>query len=418
MFSLLLMTALAASTNSLPNRHNLVLIMADDVGHECFGCYGSLQYKTPRIDQMAQHGLRFTHCYSQPLCTPSRVKLMTGLSNARNYAAFSVLRRDQTTIGQYLHDAGYRTMIAGKWQLLGSEHYRESVRRKGTWPLDAGFEECCLWQVNQLGARYWQPLLNLNGHNRQFGADDYGPDVCTQAILDFISTSSDRPFFVYYPMILVHSPFLPSPESNAPENPNPQRNFEDMVSYLDTIVGKIIDHLKSRNVLENTLVLFTSDNGTHRSLLSQLNGQTIPGGKGRTTDAGTRVPLVAYGPDTIPDGQTCNDLVDFSDFLPTLLSAAREETPANLDGVSFWPQLQGRPAEGRPWIHSYYCPRPEKTSPIRFVRDQRWKLYRNGQFFDTQSDVLEQHPLNLHQLDVTGRESHSILTENHKAFGS
>ena len=114
--------AAAPDSQATEPRTNVILIMADDVGYECFGCYGSSQYRTPHIDRMAKRGIRFTHCYSQPLCTPSRVKLMTGLSNVRNYAAFSVLRRDQKTIGEYFREGGYRTAVAGKWQLLGAEH--------------------------------------------------------------------------------------------------------------------------------------------------------------------------------------------------------------------------------------------------------------------------------------------------------
>ena len=110
---------------------NIVLIMADDVGYECFGCYGSEQYQTPHIDRLAAQGIRFDHCYSQPLCTPSRVKIMTGLSNARNYSAFSVLNRDQRTFGHRLKEAGYQTFIGGKWQLLGAEHYSKQFPRQG-----------------------------------------------------------------------------------------------------------------------------------------------------------------------------------------------------------------------------------------------------------------------------------------------
>jgi arylsulfatase A-like enzyme len=113
-------------------RPHVILIMADDVGYECFGSYGSRQYLTPNLDKMAAGGMRFTHCYSQPLCTPSRVKLMTGLSNVRNYSAFSILNPDQKTIGHAMQQAGYQTMIAGKWQLLGAENYPEKFRGKGT----------------------------------------------------------------------------------------------------------------------------------------------------------------------------------------------------------------------------------------------------------------------------------------------
>ena len=374
-------------------RPNIILIMADDVGYECFGCYGSSQYQTPNIDRLAQHGMRFNHCYSQPLCTPSRVKIMTARSNARNYSAFSVLNRDQRTIGHHFQAARYKTVVAGKWQLLGAKHYAAQFRQKGTWPRDAGFDNLCLWQVDQLGGRFWKPLLNVDGENRQFGQDEYGPEIVTKYITDFMATNRDEPFFVYYPMILVHSPFVPTPDSASRESKNRQRNFEDMVAYMDKLVGRIVSKAEELGMAERTLILFTGDNGTHQSLSSSLNGRTIRGGKGKTTDAGTRVPLVAYRPGVVPQGQVCDDLVDFSDFLPTLLEAAGVAAPQDLDGRSFLPQLRGEAGSPREWFYCFYCPRPERTEPVRFVRDQRWKLYGDGRFFDVQNDVLEQQPL-------------------------
>ncbi len=119
----------------------------------------------------------------------------------------------------------------------------------------------------------------------------------------------------------------------------------------------------------------------------------IKGGKGKTTDAGTREPLVAYWPGVVPQGQVSSDLVDSSDFMPTLLQAAGAKTPAGLDGHSFYPQLSGQTGKPREWMYCYYCPRPERTTPVRFVRDQRWKLYGNGQLYDVQNDTLEKYPI-------------------------
>jgi len=384
----------ATTSTGKSRRPNVILIVADDVGYECFGCYGSRQYKTPHIDRLAGQGLRFRHCYSQPLCTPSRVKLMTGLSNVRNYAAFSVLNRDQKTIGQYMKGGGYRTAVAGKWQLLGAQHYKPRFRGKGTWPEKTGFDEICLWQVDRLGSRFWKPLLYINGTNRTFGPDDYGPDIVTKSVTDFIEANKDRSFFAYMPLIQVHSPFLPTPRSGSRKSKNRQRNFEDMVAYMDEQVGRVVSKVDELGLSERTLILFTGDNGTHRTIRSQLNGREIRGGKGRMTDAGTRVPLVVRWPGTVAPGQVTDTLVDFSDFLPTALDVAGLPVPTGLDGRSFAGLLAGE--EGyrpRDWIHIYYCPRPEKTKPQRFVRDQRFKLYGDGRFIDVAADVTEQNPL-------------------------
>ncbi|MAG92419.1 MAG: arylsulfatase A [Planctomycetaceae bacterium] len=379
--------------HAAPSPPHVILIMADDVGYECFGCYGSKQYQTPHLDRLAAKGLRFTHCYSQPLCTPSRVKIMTGISNVRNYSAFSVLNSDQKTIGQYFQAAGYKTMIAGKWQLLGAEHYSERFRKQGSWPQQSGFDKACLWQVDRLGSRFWEPLLHVDGENRQFGKDEYGPEICTRQINAFLKENHESPCFVYYPMILVHSPFLPTPHSASRTSKDKQKNFEDMVAYMDTLVGRIVKQTEELGIAKDTLILFTGDNGTHKTIRSQLDGVTIPGGKGKTTDAGTREPLVAYRPGFVPAGKVCEDLVDFSDFLPTLLEAAGAPPPKGLDGQSFLPQLRGEPGKPREWMHCFYCPRPERTKPVRFVRDRRFKLYGDGRFFDVKNDPLEKQPL-------------------------
>jgi arylsulfatase A len=374
-------------------RPNVILIMADDVGYECFGAYGSTQYRTPNIDRMAGQGMRFLHCHSQPLCTPSRVKIMTGISNVRNYSGFSVLNRDQRTLGSYFKEAGYTTAIAGKWQLLGAEHYPERFRGRGTRPEAAGFDRVCLWQVDRLGSRFWNPLLYVDGENRQFGKDDYGPAIVNDYALKFMEEHRDRPFFLYYPMILVHSPFEPTPDSESRGSRNKQKNFEDMVAYMDRMVGKVVDQARRLGIAEKTLILFTGDNGTHKSIVSRLNGVEIRGGKGSTTDAGTRVPCVAWWPGTVPAGRTSEPLVDFSDFLPTALEAAGITASAELDGQSFLPQLRGGTGRPREFMFCYYNPRPEKTQPVRFVRDTRWKLYGDGRFYDVANDVLERHPL-------------------------
>jgi arylsulfatase A len=372
---------------------NIILIMADDVGYECFGCYGSKQYKTPNIDRMASRGMRFEHCYAQPLCTPSRVKIMTGLSNARNYAAFSILKRGQRTFGQLLSEAGYKTFIGGKWQLLGAEHYSMQFRGKGSWPSATGFDRSCLWQVDRLGGRFWNPLLFIDGQNRQFREDDYGPDIVTDQILEFMEANRDGPFLVYYPMILVHNPFLPTPHSESRTSKDKQRNFEDMVAHMDRIVGRIVKQTEKLDISSDTLILFTGDNGTNKAIKSKLGDRVIVGGKGNTTDAGTRVPLVAIQPGTVPAGVVSRNLIDFSDFLPTFQELAGAPIPEGLDGRSFAPQLRGQPGNPRAWMYCYYNPRPERTMPARFVRDQRWKLYGDGRFYDVANDPLEETPI-------------------------
>lgn len=388
---------------------NVILIMADDIGYECYGAYGGTSYKTPVLDNMAKTGMRFVHAYSNPICTPSRVKIMTGLSNVRNYTSFSTLKKTEKTIGHMMKDAGYRTAIAGKWQLLGAEHYPEFIRGKGSWPQDAGFERHCLWQVDKLGSRYWGPTITIDGELREFPEDTYGPDVYCQFLLERMEEYQNDPFFLYYPMALVHSPFVPTPDSPDRQCKDRQQNFADMVAYMDKLIGRIVDKTVQLGIAERTLILVTGDNGTHRSLKSNMGDTVIVGGKGKPTDAGTHVALFGYQPGTVPAGSVSDDLVEFTDFMPTIADATGATPLSPTDGQSFLPQLHGRTGKPRESIFVYYWPRPEKGEPLRFVRNKRWKLYGDGRLIDVRNDVLEQAP-------IEGPDSDPIRQELQRAM--
>ena len=224
-------------------RPNIVLIMADDMGYECIQANGSLDYKTPNIDALAAQGLRFEHCYSQPICTPSRVKLMTGKSNKRNYVRFGRLDRKQTTFAHILKAAGYKTCIAGKWQ-LGKEIDA---------PQHFGFEQALLWQhtrgrsdKQKHDTRYPNPKLELNGKPLDYNDGEFSSDLFVDFLGDFMEENRAQPFFVYYPMALVHCPFSPTPDSDD-WNPRDRgsvtykgtpKYFADMVAYVDQTIGK------------------------------------------------------------------------------------------------------------------------------------------------------------------------------------
>jgi arylsulfatase A-like enzyme len=378
---------------------NIILIMADDIGYECFGCYGSASYKTPVLDGLAKEGMRFEHCYSQPLCTPSRVKIMTGQYNFRNYTNFGILDPKQKTFGHLLQGCGYATCVVGKWQLYGSVDQSAAVRGKGSLPSQAGFDEHCLWQVKNRGSRYKDPIVVQNGRNLEGLKGKYGPDIYTNYAIDFIERHKTKPFFLYFPMAIVHNPFVPTPDSEDWENKkhkNDNKYFADMVTYMDKIVGRIVNKVDELGLRENTLVIFTGDNGTNRNIKSKMsNGQVIQGDKGNTTDAGTRVPLIARWPGAVPAGRVCRDLVDFSDFVPTFaeLTGASPSEGMVLDGQSFLPQLRGKKGKPRKWIFCHYDPKwLGRKEAVRFVRDKRWKLYDNGDLFDVPTDTLEQNP--------------------------
>jgi arylsulfatase A len=378
----------AAGQEVKRGRPNLILVMADDFGYECVGANGGGSYKTPNLDRMAATGMRFDRCYVQPLCTPTRVQLMTGQYNVRNYIRFGLLDPQATTFAQLLKRAGYLTCIVGKWQLAGGFEG----------PGHFGFDDYCLWQLTRRPPRYANPGLEINGKQVDFSKGEYGPDLVHDHALDFIRRAKDRPFFLYYPMILTHSPYQPTPDSaewNAKaigEKAGVQKkHFADMTAYMDKLMGKLLAHLDELGLSENTLVLFIGDNGTGRGVTSLLHGRPYDGGKGLTTCAGMHVPMIASWKGVIPSGRVNRDLIDSTDFLPTLCDAAGAKLPADLrvDGRSFLPQLRGAKGTPRDWFYCWYAPDGGPAAQREFAAGERYKLYRSGEIFDYVADPLE-----------------------------
>jgi arylsulfatase A-like enzyme len=394
----------AAALGAQPKRPNILLILADDLGYECLSCYGSQTYKTPHLDRLAAEGMLFRYAFAQPLCTPTRMQLMTGKYNFRNWQAFGIMDPKERTFGHLFRENGYRTAIAGKWQFwsYNPPDFEPQWRGKGQRIEDAGFDEYAVWHAGHTedkGSRYGNPTVYTSGALQKNLTGQYGDDLFADFIQKFAKKPDPKPWFVYWPLALTHDPFVPTPDTPEFQGPHrlkpDNRFFKDMVEYMDKVVGRVVAQLPP-----DTLILFFSDNGTHQSITSQLNGQPFPGGKGLTTEAGTRVPLLVRWKGVTPPGATSNDLIDSCDFLPTLAAAAGISTRSMgpLDGVSFLPQLQGRPGQPRPWIYSWYDPRPGAdkanwTRTQRCVFDQQWKLYDDGRLYHWARDPRETTPV-------------------------
>ena len=414
---LLLLTTLPLAAAARPN---IVLILADDMGFETLGSYGGLSYETPRLDRMAREGVRFTQVYSQPICTPSRNKIMTGRANRRNYISFGTLLREEKTFAHVLKQAGYATGVVGKWQLDGG-HPGWETRGRGSTPEQAGFDEHCLWAfdhnltpaelerykresgVRGRTSRFWAPAIQVNGEYRSTSPEVYGPDVYSRWATDFIERHRDERFFLYYPMTLTHSPFVVTPDSDTLTHEakfsSDDRRFKDMVEYTDKIVGRLLDKIDELGLAEDTLVLFTQDNGSGRGLESRLGDRILTGAKGHPTDGGNHVGLLARWKGTAPPGLVNDDLIDFSDFLPTLAEAADAVLPENvvIDGRSFLTQVQGEQGDPREVLVMDYDRDPDKPEgalpQVRFARTKRYKLYSDGRFYDVPLDWEEQRPI-------------------------
>lgn len=385
-----------------PRKPNVILIMADDLGYETLGVNGSDSYLTPNLDALAHGGMRFDHCYSTPLCTPSRVQIMTGKYNFRNYISFGLLDSQEKTFAHYMKEAGYKTLVVGKWQLWGNAYQQELAGgRTGTTPEQAGFHDYCLWQIDERGSRYKDPHLSSNQKGTQTFPGAYGPDVFVEYIESFMEAYQNEPMFIYYPMVLTHDPFVPTPKNpgfkdfdNA-SNTNDTLYFGEMVSYMDDLIGKIVRKTDELKIRENTLLLFTGDNGTDTDVTSIINGKALRGDKGSTTNAGTHVPLIANWKGKIKPGSVNKNLIDFTDFLPTLLetAAGKLSDSVQTDGHSFYPQLLGEATKVRNWIFCDYAPNWGRFQARSYVQDKKWKLYENGEFYNLEEDPMEKNPL-------------------------
>jgi arylsulfatase A len=359
-------SAFAAGNPS--SQPNIVVILADDLGVECLSAYGGTSLKTPNIDRLAAQGMRFTRCFSNPYCSPSRASLLTGrypfkhgLTTVLHSLAQEnlYLHPDQPSFARQLQQAGYATGLVGKWHV--------SLLHKHNTIHEFGFDHYQTWQIfdaqGQKRRRNWTPHFNQNG---TLIADQikerYGPDVNLEFLLDFIQSNAKnkKPFLAYLTTCLPHFPWEPTPDSqdqsyrqpNSEHKGDPQY-FPDMVAYLDKHIGRILQSLEELRIADNTIVIFLADNGTDKDLVNTWgDGKKVSGGKGTMTDRGTHVPLIVRWPGRIKAAATCDDLIDFSDLMPTLCEFAGAPLPqAEINGRSFAPQLLGRPGNPREWIH-------------------------------------------------------------------
>jgi arylsulfatase A len=386
---LLIAIAFGQTLAAEPGRPNVILIMADDFGYECVTANGGESYKTPNLDRLAATGMRFENCFVQPLCTPTRVQLMTGIYNVRNYVQFGLLDPKATTFAHLLKKSGYATGITGKWQL----------GREKELPQHFGFDESFLWQHTRRPPRYANPGLELNGVEKDYNQGEYGPDLINDFAMDFVTRHKEHPFFLYYPMMLTHGPFQPTPDSpewdaktqgeTARQN---TKHFADMTAYMDKLVGRLMGKLDDLKIRDNTLVLFVGDNGTGRGLTSQYRGAPYDGGKGQTNARGMHVPLIANWPGKIAAGKVNADLIDSTDFLPTVCGATGVAIPESLkiDGRSFLPQALGEKGEPRSWIYCWYAPDGGSTADVEFAISKTHKLYSNGELHRISGDPYQE----------------------------
>ena len=381
------------AARAVETRPNIIFIMVDDMGRDWISAYGS-SHPTPNVDRLAVQGIRFDNCWCAPICTPTRMELLTGMYPFRTgwvrhhdvprWGGKGFDWEKYTSFARVVKKAGYATAIGGKWQINDFRKYPDALKRHG-------FDEHCVWTGYETGnappsdKRYWDGYLMTNGKRK---VHPHGSEAVNDFLIDFIRRNKDRPFLAYYPMMLVHGPFLPTPlnKANAPKGKT--ELYAGMVTYMDRLVGKLVTAVDELGIGGRTIIIFTGDNGSSAS--GTLRGKPYPKGKGRTNNWGVHMPFLVRAPMFSKGGVSTRDLIDFTDMLPTFSELAGAELPAGvkLDGRSFVSSLRGdKSAAGkREWIFA-------QIEDRRTIRDKRYKLDSTGAFWDLEKDYLEKNDL-------------------------
>ena len=447
---------------------NIIYILADDLGYGELGCYGQEKIETPNIDKLAETGIRFTQHYSgSPVCAPARCNLLTGLhpghafvrgnhewGSRGNVWDYKEMINDSTLEGQYpmpdttitiaklLQQAGYETGMVGKWG-LGAPH-TNSIPNK------MGFDYFCGYNCQRIAHTYYPVFLYENEHRiylnnetikphlgleegadssdiasySKFTLNEYAPDKMHAKALNFIADNKDKPFFLYYATPIPHLP-LQAPKKwvdyyvnkfgdeepliKASYYPNryPHATYAGMISYLDEQVGELVSKLKELGIYENTMIIFTSDNGPTyidadtKWFESAKPFQTETGRtKGHLYEGGIRVPMIVSWPEKIKAGTEANHISAFWDVMPTLCKIANIDAPEYTDGISFLPVLKGEKQQKHEYLYWEFA----GYNGQQAVRMGKWKAVRK----DIKKGNME---IELYNLDNDIREENNVADQ-------
>ena len=440
----------AASTD----HPNIVLIMADDLGYGELGCYGQKLIKTPRIDELAHGGIRFTDFYcGAPVCAPSRCVLLTGkhsghgaIRNNRQVAKlFPELRKkygweepgqqplpaEEVTIAELLKAQGYATGAIGKWG-LGLCGTGGDPNRQG---FDLFYGYLCQSHAHNHYPKYlWRNDKKepLTGNTGNAAGQTFSQDKFTEEAVKFLNEHKDKPFFLYLPFTIPHLSIQVPDDSLAeykgklPETPyrhtskgyfkhsTPHAAYAAMITRMDAAVGAVVDELKRLGLADGTLIIFTSDNGPAWKRLGGADSKffnsagPLRAHKGSAYEGGIREPFIAYWPGKIPSGRVSGFVGGFQDVLPTLCDVAHVQTPSGLDGISLTPTLFDK---GKQPEHKYLYWEFAGYDQQQAVREGKWKIIRSGvdvgdppfELYDLSTDIGEKHNVAGEHPDVVAR---------------
>ncbi|MBL9151163.1 MAG: arylsulfatase [Verrucomicrobiales bacterium] len=433
-----------------PTRPNLIWIMADDLGWGDLGSYGQKVIRTPRLDQMAAEGLRFTHYYAgATVCAPSRSVLMTGQHHGRTRVrgnagrtnpAAQALQPGDITVATVLQKAGYRTALIGKWGLGDIGPAETGLPRLHGFDTFFGYLNQhhahnhfpdYLWRNESKVAlpNYVTPVGDSGGG---YSEDPvlYADDLLTDEALKFVSKNQAQPFFLYWSLVIPHANNERTREigdgAHVPDYgpyakmdwPDQDKGQAAMITRLDSYVGRMLDQLRLLGLAENTLVIFTSDNGPHNESKHNLDrfnpSGPYTGIKRSLTDGGIRVPFIAWWPGTVKPGVS-DHVGYFPDWFPTAAELAGAEIPGNLDGISLVPLLTGNAADQK--THEFlYWEFHEGGFKQASLYQGRWKGIRQGgpdapvKLYDQKSEVAEQNDVASQHPDIAARIGEYLKT--------
>ncbi|MDB4335069.1 arylsulfatase [bacterium] len=432
------------------NKPNIIYILADDLGYGDVGCYGQEKIKTPNIDQMAKDGMLFTDHYSgSTVCAPSRGTLMTGMHTGHAYIRSNgkglQLRNDpeDLTIGKYLKDAGYATTMIGK-ACTGCDNTVGHVN-------DKGFDHFFGYLGHAQAHAYFPDFLHRNrtqidfpdnGGSRTWRGETYSADLIIDEALMYIRDKKQSPFFMLYSSPLPHAQmwvpeeFMKPYQGKFDETPfegkkpgvkmphygiskEPNATTAGMISRLDWEVGRIMEELEKQGIAENTIIMFSSDNGPHKE------GGRVPaffkssgpfrGIKRDLYEGGIRMPFIVKWPGVVKPGSRSEHVSAFWDILPTLTEIAGVDAPENIDGISLVPTLKGKHKKQKEHEYMYWEYRYGNNGR-KALRKGDWKLL---QFTDIKMKTVKYELYNLIN-DVSESnnliDSQPVLAETMKAL--
>lgn len=428
--ALILLSSLVTLPSAYSVPPNLIWVMADDLGYGDLGCYGQKIIATPNLDRMAREGLRFTHFYAgATVCAPSRSVLMTGQHHGHTRVrgnagqtnpAAQALKPDDVTVAKVLQQAGYKTALIGKWGLGDVGAAETGLPRKQGFDYFYGY-------LNQVHAHnhfpdyLWrnetkEPLSNIVTPVGEAGGGyattpiHFADDLFADDALKFVEEKKDGPFFLYWSLVVPHAnnertrvlkdgAEVPDYGPYAGKDwPNPDKGQAAMITRLDGYVGRMLDLLQELKLAENTLVIFTSDNGPHDESNHDLTrfkpAGSFSGIKRSLTDGGIRVPLIAWWPGKVKAGAESNHVGSFADWLGTAAELAGTKPPPNIDSISFAPTLLGETDKQKQ--HEFlYWEFHEGGFKQAALHQGRWKGIRAGgpdapvALYDQENDVAE-----------------------------